>query len=157
MAAVLSEEIVELVASGVDCYVATRNRELEPESMLAMGLRIHADRSVATVYLPEVSAARTIQNLRENQAIAVTICRPIDLKSIQFKGHSTEIRPSNELDRELQSVFRAALVEQLVLVGVPRSVTRRLVWWPSIAVDVRVHDVFGQTPGPSCGEPLRVV
>ncbi|HKO94642.1 MAG TPA: hypothetical protein VJU61_25985 [Polyangiaceae bacterium] len=154
MPARLPEEIVELIASGVDVYVATRDAELEPEALFAMGIRASADRTTLTVYLPSVSAELTRRNLAHNGDIAVTLERPIDLKAVQIKGHSIGIRPSTEADRELQAIYRAALVEQLGAVGVPRSVTRRLTWWPSLAVDVRIREVFFQTPGPGAGEPM---
>lgn len=150
----LSDEIVELMSSGVDVYVATRDAHLKPESMLAMGLEPHADRSRVTVYLPESLAAATLANLADNGAIAVTLSRPSDLRTLQLKGKCKKIRPSGESDREKQLIFRAALAEQFAFVGVPRSATRRLVWWPSIAVEVQVTDVFVQTPGPRAGERL---
>jgi hypothetical protein len=151
----LTEEIAELVASGVDVYVATRNRDLEPESMLAMGARVHADGHTLTVYLPEAPAAVTQNNLLENGEVAVTLNRPSDHKSVQVKGKCQGLRPSNEADRQLQMMARAALVEQFVVVGIPRSTTRRIVWWPSLALEVKVEAVFEQTPGPRAGEPLR--
>jgi hypothetical protein len=153
-AAPLSEELAELVASGVDVYVATRNAGLEPESMLAMGVKIHADGYGLTVYLPEALSAATVANLRDNAQIAITMARPRDHHAVQIKGRSLQIRRSEAADRELQAVCRAALVEQFAWVGIPRSATRRLVWWPSLAVDVEVGDVFVQTPGPQAGEPL---
>jgi hypothetical protein len=33
----LTEDLLEFIASGVDVYVATRDADLEPESMMAMG------------------------------------------------------------------------------------------------------------------------
>jgi hypothetical protein len=155
-APLIPEELSELIASGVDVYVATRDAELEPESMLAMGIRLHRERSALTVYLPEALAAPTTKNLEANAEIAVTLIRPSDFKSVQLKGKSTSIRPSTETDREFQAIFRAALIEQMETVGVPRCATRRLVWWPSLAVEVAVHEAFTQTPGPSAGEPMVV-
>lgn len=154
MAALLPEEIVELIASGVDVCVATRDRELEPEAMNAMGIRPSADRSLITVYLPVALAEQTRKNIEDNGDIAVTLERPIDLRAVQIKGKVVALRPSNDADRERQLVFRSALVEAFGIVGVPRSWTRNLVWWPSLAVDVQIRDVFLQTPGPSAGEPM---
>jgi hypothetical protein len=150
----LPEELSELIATGVDVYVATRDAELEPESMLAMGIRLHRERNALTVYLPEALAAPTCKNLEDNAEIAVTLIRPSDLKAVQVKGKSLGIRRSTETDREFQSIFRAALIDQMEAVGVPRCATRRLVWWPSLAVEVAVRDVFGQTPGPAAGERM---
>lgn len=150
----LSEELGELIASGVDIYVATRDATLEPESMLAIGAKIHDGRCAISVYLPEVVSAPTLRNLADNGQIALTISRPRDHRTVQLKGTATGTRRAEAVDKELILVARAALVEQFACVGIPRSATRRLVWWPSIAVDVEVSDVFEQTPGPQAGFPL---
>lgn len=150
----MTEDVAELIASGADVYVATRDDALEPESMLGMGARTHTDRSILTVYLPTASVERTRRNLVDNGEIAVTVIRPSDLRSVQIKGVATVIRESDETDREFQSIFRGAFIEQMAVVGVPRTMTRRLIWWPSLAVTVKVREVFLQTPGPRAGEPL---
>src|SRR5688572_25547237 len=106
MAARVPEEIVELMSSGVDVYVATRDRELEPEAMLAMGIKANAERTIVTVYLPAALAATTCKNLEDNADIAVTLERASDLRAVQIKGRSLGVRPSSEGERELQSVFR---------------------------------------------------
>jgi hypothetical protein len=151
-AALLSDEIVELMGSGVDVYVATRDASMLPESMLAMGLEPLPSRSEVTVYLPANLAEATLKNLEANGAIAITVSRASDLRTLQLKGKCKQVRPSTDADREKQLIFRAALTEQLAFVGVPRSATRRLVWWPSIAVEVEISDIFVQTPGPRAGE-----
>ena len=40
-------------------------------------------------------------------------------------------------------------------IGIPRTVTRNLPWWPSIAVEADITDIFTQTPGPNAGERLQ--
>lgn len=153
-AAPLSEELSELIASGVDIYVATRDAALEPLSMLAMGARVHGGGCAVTVYLPEALSAGTVANLNGNQQIAITISRPQDHKTVQLKGIATGIRPGEPAEKELIAVLRAGLIEQFAIVGIPRHHSRRLVWWPSLAVDVAVNGVFVQTPGPLAGEPM---
>ena len=150
----LTEDLLEFIASGVDVYVATRDADLEPESMMAMGIRAHVDRDVITVYLPEPARQANLDNIAANGEVAVTLVRPSDLRGMQLKGAALGVRPSNETDREFQRIFRSALIEQFETVGIPRSTTRRLIWWPTLALDVAVRDVFGQTPGPRAGERL---
>jgi hypothetical protein len=145
-------ELSEHLASGVVMYVATRDRSLFPESMFAMGARIDCERGVVTVFLPRATAASTLANLEDNGQIAVALTRPSDHKSFQIKGRSLAVREGAAADRDLQSVHRAALTEQFASVGVPRCLTRRIGWWPSVAVDIELHEIFAQTPGPRAGE-----
>lgn len=150
----LTDEIIELIASGVDVYVATRDAELSPESMMAMGVRAQPELGILTVYLPEAGTPPMLANIDDNGEVAVTLIRPSDFKGVQLKGRALSVRPSNETDKEFQRLFRSALIEQFEIVGIPRSTTRRLKWWPSVAVDVSIRDVFMQTPGPRSGERM---
>lgn len=154
---VISDDLIELLACGVDLYIATRDAELVPESMLGMGVRVLADRKTVTVYAPNVTIARTLQNLQREPStpVALTFCHPPTGRAVQLKGHCKAVRPSTESDRQLQEMFRSALIASFAAIGVPRAQTRGLPWWPSTAIDVEVSEVFRQTPGPNAGEPLR--
>ena len=142
------------MASGVVVYVATRDQALWPESTLAIGAKAEWDRGVVTVYVPSALVGPTQKNLDDNGEAAVTMTRPSDHKSIQVKGKARPVRQCNEVDRELLAVRRSALVEQFAGVGIPRELTRRVVWWPSVAIEVDVREVYSQTPGPRAGERL---
>jgi len=151
----ISDDVLELFASGVDLYVATRSKDLMPESVLGMGIRVHQDRRTVTVYVATATAAATLSNLEDNGQIAATLSCPPNHKTIQLKGRCTGVRESAAPDREIQEIFRSALVGSLAAVGVPRALTRALPWWPSTAVDIELEGIFTQTPGPHAGEPLR--
>lgn len=152
----ISDDVIELFASGVDVYVATRSRDLVPESVLGMGIRVHDDRRTATAYVPTVAMARTLANLQEPGApVALMFCHPPTNRSVQLKGHFVALRPATEGDQAIIQIFRSALITSFAQIGVPRALTRGLPWWPSTAIDVDVEQVFKQTPGPDAGELLR--
>ena len=152
----ISDDVMELFASGVDVYIATRSRELLPESTLGMGVRVHDDRRTATVYVPNVAVERTLANLHEPSApIALMFCHPPTNRSVQLKGHFVAQRPATDGEREIIQIFRSALITSFAQIGVPRALTRGLPWWPSTAIEVEVEHVFKQTPGPDAGELLR--
>lgn len=152
----ISDDVLELLASGVDVYIATRSNDLLPESALGMGIRVHADRRTATVYVPNVAIERTLANLQEpSTPVALMFCHPPTNRSVQLKGSFLASRPSTESDREIQQIFRSAMITSFAQIGVPRALTRGLPWWPSTAIDVEVSQVFKQTPGPDAGELLR--
>jgi hypothetical protein len=150
----ISDDLLELFASGVDLYVATRSKDLMPESMLGMGIRVHQDRRSVTLYVPSDAAATTLANLADNAQVAATLCRPPDHRAVQLKGRCTGIRVSGASDREIQEIFRSALVASFASIGIPRALTRGLPWWPSTAIEVEVESVYTQTPGPDAGERL---
>ncbi|HEY0706469.1 MAG TPA: pyridoxamine 5'-phosphate oxidase family protein [Polyangia bacterium] len=150
----LCREVIELLSSGVVMSVGTRDAALAPECAPVMGSRVQRDRRGLTVFVPKAVADATLANLRDNGQIAVNIVRPSDDKSVQVKGHARAVRDATDSDRVLQEQQRSGLVEQLAFVGLPRVIARRMAWWPSVAIDIDVDDVFVATPGPGAGERL---
>jgi S-adenosylmethionine:tRNA-ribosyltransferase-isomerase (queuine synthetase) len=151
---VLPADLVEFFESGVSILVATRDAALRPTCVRAMGASVRRADNVVTIYVPEVVSSRTVTNLGDNGQVAVTFSRPLTHYSIQIKGTCAAPRRSDDDARRTQERYRAAYAEQLHAVGLPRSATARIVWWPSLAMDVVVRDVFLQTPGPGAGRRL---
>jgi hypothetical protein len=153
---IISDDLMEHFASGVDVYVATRSADLIPESLLGMGVRVHPDRSTVTVYIPAAGAETTLANLRDNAQVAATFCYPPEHRVFQIKGRCKGFRDSTPADREIQGIFRSAMITSFALIGIPRVLTRGLPWWPSIAIDFEVSDVYAQSPGPRAGERISM-
>jgi hypothetical protein len=132
-------------------YLATRNAALEPSSVLAFGLQTAGDGREVTVFVPAVLSPFTLANLRDNGQMAVTLVRPTDHRSLQIKGTWLGERRTDDDDRAFLMRYRDEILQEMGLVGVPRSAWRRVAWWPSVALRMEVRDVFVQTPGPSAG------
>lgn len=150
----LCNEVIELLSSGVVMSVGTRDETLTPECAPAMGSRVQRDRKGLTVFVPRAMSRATLVNLAANGQIAVNVVRPSDDKTIQIKGRARAVRDATDSDRAMQESQRGALVEQLAVVGLPRAIGRRITWWPSVAIEIDVDDVFVGTPGPDAGKRL---
>jgi predicted pyridoxine 5'-phosphate oxidase superfamily flavin-nucleotide-binding protein len=151
----IPEDLVDFLEGGVSILVGTRDATLRPDASRAVGARVSGDRERITLFLSERTAARALSNLEDNARIAVGFSRPHDHFAIQLKGSVTERRPASDAERVVPERYLAAYVEQLYLVGLPRSITRRIVVWPGVAVTVAVEDLFVQTPGPGAGKRLE--
>lgn len=149
--AALTPELVAFIESGVIGHAATRTSTFEPEEMLIAGLRAGAGGRVATLFLSEGPAAATVANVRDNGELAVTVVRVTDNRSLQLKGKVIAVRTPTEDERRFQAGYMERLTAELTLVGVPRSVGARMIWWPSVALDFEIRDLFDQTPGPGAG------
>ena len=60
-------------------------------------------------------------------------------------------RRTTDDDRALLTRYHEMLLQELNLVGVPRSKWNRVAWWPAVALRMEVRDVFVQTPGAGAG------
>lgn len=150
----LCAEVLELLDSGVIMSLATRDGDNVPECAPAMGPRVHRDRHGLTVFVARALAGATLANIADNGQVAITFTRPADEKSMQIKGRALAVRDAEDGDRLGLELYRGALAEQLAIVGVPRTVTRRMTWWPSVAIEIEAREVFVQTPGPGAGRRL---
>ena len=152
--AVIAPELAAFLQSGLSMVVGTRDADLRPEVARAVGLRVEADGTEATVFIPVATGAETRANLETNRRIALTCSRPADHRTLQLKGGVLEIREADERDRAAVERYRQDLTGVLGFVGVPPRLTGRLQAWPCHAVRFRVEAIFQQTPGPDAGVTL---
>lgn len=148
-------DLVDFLESGISVLVGTRDAALRPDATRGSGTVIHPGRTRVTVFLPESTASRTVANLENNAQIAAGYSRPSDNLSIQIKGRAVEVRRATEDERQVSDRYKAAFVDMLYMTGLPRSLTKRIIVWPAIAITFDVTDIFVQTPGPGAGKRLE--
>lgn len=147
----LPPELRALLDGPAIMHLGTRSAALAPSSTLAFGLRASADGQEVTVFLPVALATLPLGNLRDNGQMALSVIRPSTNHALQLKGLWLGERRTDESDRAFVERYRELLTREMGLVGVPRSVWRRIAWWPTLALRMEVRDVFVQTPGPGAG------
>ena len=150
----ISDEIVALIEGGASMAVATRDAQLVPSCMRAMGVRVHADRRTLDVFLPAATAGRTRANLAVSPEAAVSFSRPRDHRTVQMKGPVRVVREARADEQAFVDAYRHAFARQLDFVGMPPAYTLHIAWWPCVVIEVVVRDIFQQTPGPGAGARL---
>lgn len=151
---VIPEDFVDYLEGGVSLLVGTRDAQNRPDVTRAMGASVSADRRSIVVYVPERWSAGSLANVAANGEVAVGFSRPIDNLSLQLKGGGARIVPPNEQGRAVVLRYHASYIEQLTMIGMPRSTLKRLSFWPAVGIEFTVRDVFLQTPGPEAGKRL---
>ena len=152
---VIPSEIAEFLDAGPIMHLASRNAELVPDEMHAAGARVDAELNLLDIYVAEALATSTIANLRDNGEVALTATRVTDNRSVQLKGTLVSDRPGEDHDRVVLSAMQERGHRELALIGIPRSISARIVDWPCIVLSVRVREIYEQTPGPRAGQPLE--
>jgi hypothetical protein len=153
----LPSALYDLLDAGVIVYVGTRSAALEPDAVMGFGMHAPGGSTEITVFIAAAFASAALADLRDNGQIAITIADPTTNRAMQLKGSWIGERRVTDGDRAFLQRYREQLTCQLALVGVPRSVSRRLVWWPVVALQVQVTEVFDQTPGPGAGNRAQDV
>jgi len=156
----LPAEVKAFIERGASVMVGTRDAELVPELVRALGTRISADRTRLSVCVAMAAGARTVGNLRDNSRLAVTFALPADSHAIQLWGRCigtgrprrddlTAVRQHRDLFARVNTGLGVPLpfieaLWQRELAGSPDMVTIRFV----------IEQIFNQTPGPDAGSRL---
>jgi hypothetical protein len=149
--AALPPDLRALIEGPAILHLGTRGPDLTPSCVLAFGLRDHGDDRQVTVFVPAKLAGPPLADLRDNGQMALSVIRPTNNQAIQLKGLWLGERRTDDGDRAFVERYRELLTREMGLVGVPRSVWRRVGWWPTVALVMEVREVFVQTPGPGAG------
>lgn len=152
-ASTLPRELLDLLDGGCTIYAATRTASLAPDHVMAYALRLESAAELS-LFVAEATASRTLENLRDNGQIAVSVTRPSSDRSVQLKGELVRVVPATDEDRQFIERYRVHFLDEMERVGVPRAFTARLPWWPTVALRIGLRDIFLQTPGPDAGRRL---
>lgn len=148
------KELKELIEAGVGMVVATRDAEMRPDLCVAMGVSWSEDPQFFTVYIDSQRSKQALRNIQDNSHIAVSLSRPCTFKAAQLKGRVVKVREMNDLDREQSKKWSEGYRKEIRLIGVMSDAALGLLRNPDTAAEVRIENIYNQTPGPNAGRPL---
>ena len=150
----ISDDVLAFLRGGKSLVIGTRDKELLSECARGVGLRASGDRQHVSVFLAEPSSQRTLANLRDNGRIAIGLSHPPDHRSLQLKGRVTALVPATDEELSFVKGYVAELAAVLDVVGVPARIIHRVNYLPCVKAEVRVEEIYLQTPGPDAGSAL---
>jgi hypothetical protein len=141
----------------VSINIATRNNDNQPAVARAAGCDIAPDGNSLTVYLASSHNQTLLDNLGDNQCLAVVFSRPSTNRTIQFKGNDAKIRPLTTDDQIVIDAYFESFLQELSAVGFPPAFCEAM--HPSadekfVAICFTPERAYSQTPGPNAGEKL---
>jgi hypothetical protein len=151
----IPEDLGAFLESGLAIVVATRNGDLEPDGAAALAVRVHENRAGMTVFFYHEAATEMLRNLASHSEIALDLDLPTTHRACQVKGRYVASRPAREEERPEIERQVEGLAADLEAIGIPRAMMSGWMTWPCTALEVRVTELFEQTPGPGAGEPFK--
>jgi hypothetical protein len=137
-------------------FAATRDHDLAPCGHRVSGWHIDAiGRTLTALIAP--SATGLVEAMLDNGRIAVTFEEIGTHETYQIKGRYLSHRPVQALEIEIADRARERFIkgvrslypDERLAAALKASIPR-----PSLAVEIEVHEVFLQTPGPGAGGRL---
>lgn len=157
MAPQLSPEQLSMMARGVSVIVASRDAQLRPSLMRAVGSRVEDAGRTITVYLSRPQSRQLLQDIAATGHVAVVFSEPSTHRSVQLKASRVEVRNAGEADRPVLAAYLAAMEREIQQVGFAPPLTRAMLAHrleDVVAVRFAPEQAFEQTPGPRAGTPI---
>jgi hypothetical protein len=134
--------------------VGTRDADLTPEITRGWGPTILPDRRTIDLCISLSAGAKTLENLRDQEEIAVTFHQTVNYKTVQLKGRFLESGDLTRQDWESFERQKNILTEQAKIHGIPLNIGLRILPLDPVRIRFAVHQAFEQTPGPRAGSKL---
>jgi hypothetical protein len=138
----------------VAIWFATVDAACVPQTARAMGAKVDRDRCVVRLHVPVQQGMRALANIDAGSQIAVTFCRIFDYRAVQVKGTVASLRPCTDDDRPTILRYHERFTGASNEVGIPYEAAARLAYWPAVAVEIAVRELYSQTPGANAGARL---
>ena len=153
----LPAEQLAFMKRGVSVIVGSRDAQLRPSIMRAVGSSVAGDGSEITVFLARPQARQLLQDIAATGWIAVVFSEPSTHRSLQLKATRSTQRDATPADAVLLERYLASLERELGCVGIPAPVGRAMLAHrieDLVAVSFTPESAFERTPGPRAGTQL---
>lgn len=157
MAAQLPADLVAMMARGVSVIVGSRDAQLRPSVMRAVGSQVEAGGQDITVYLNRPQSRQLLQDIAATGHIAVVFSEPSTHRTVQLKATRAAVRQAGAQDEPVLAAYLQSMEHEIRQVGFEPRVTRAFLAHrleDVVAVRFTPEQAFDQTPGPRAGAPL---
>ncbi len=151
----MDERLAKCIEPGVSVIVGSVDADGNPACCRAVGLRSLDELATVTVFVPVATSAETMANVASTGRVAVVTTHPISHCATQLKGVVRATRTASDDEEDFVRQHFAGFGGVLNAIGIPARVTRSVVQWPAFALDMRVEEIYEQSPGPKAGTRLR--
>ena len=137
--------------------LGTRDKDLNCDLVRVLGAMASGHDTIR-IFIAEKSAEKTLDNLRSNKIVALSVTNVFTLESFQFKGRLLSLKPANE--EEIRSIreFITEFDEAISQLGYkPGLFINSTAYDPALSVEFIVDQIFDQTPKIGAGKQLTAV
>ncbi len=153
--AVINEYLRQEIEANATFWVSSCNAEGTPDLVRTMGVRAEPDGEHLVAFIPVPYAQKLIAQLVPGQKLALMQANLHTYVSLQFKGRCVSHRPSTAGEIEFQRRYVDGFCREIEKQGMAQETTFPVLFrQPSIALVVRVEEVYEQTPKAGTGERL---
>ncbi|WP_374436695.1 pyridoxamine 5'-phosphate oxidase family protein [Inhella sp.] len=153
--ALIGPEQAQWLQRPLSIIVGSRDAQLRPHLMRAVGARLSADRRQLCLLMPRAHADALCADIEANGQVAVVFSEPHSDRTLQIKGQDARLSPCQPEDAALAEQHLQGFVGEIGQLGFPAEVAHTVLRAGSecLRIEFTVGAVFEQTPGPGAGAP----
>lgn len=154
---ILSNHLKEHLKGPKAIFVGTRDKDLNCDILRVLGGGASGHDTIK-FFVAEKTANKTLDNLRSNKLVSLSVTQIFTSESYQFKGRFLNARPVNEEETEAILEYVGQFEEAVSSMGYkPGLVADHILYKPAIAIEFVVDEIFDQTPKKGTGQKLSTV
>lgn len=155
----LPDDFAAIIAKGVSCIVGSRDAQLRPSLMRAVGSRLGANGQEITVFLSRPHSRQLLLDIAATGHVAAVFSQPSTHRTIQLKSTRAVLRNATPEDVPDMARCEASLDQELQAIGYESGLAGVLLAHrleDLVAVTFVPEQAFDQTPGPQAGARIGV-
>lgn len=150
----LPDDFAAIIAKGVSCIVGSRDAQLRPSLMRAVGSRLSANGQEITVFLSRPHSRQLLLDIAATGHVAAVFSQPSTHRTIQLKATRAVLRNATPEDVPDMARCESSLDQELQAIGYEAGLAGVLLAHrleDLVAVTFVPEQAFDQTPGPQAG------
>ncbi len=151
----MRERLRKGLEPGVSVIVGSVDAQGNPACCRAVGLKSDDELATVTVFVPAATSQETLANVAATRRLAVVTTHPISHCATQLKGLVEKTRMARPDEEPFVNEHFGSFGGVLNEIGYPPRLTKSVVRWPAYALEMRVEEIYEQSPGPKAGTRLR--
>ena len=150
----ITDAVVDFLAVARSVSAGSCNALGQPFATRCAAVRVSPDRQHLQLFIGSSISETLVQHVAETRRLAVQVSHPNDHRTLQLKGRTLAAGAAPESDRGFVEQWLQELALVIDRIGLPYERVMRMAHWPATRIELRVEQIYLQTPGPGAGAPL---
>ena len=154
----LPPDVVAIMARGVSVIAASRDAQLRPSIMRAVGSSVEDGGRSITIFVSRRQSRQLLQDIAATGHLAVVFGEPSTHRTVQVKATRASLRDARREDEPGLARYLLSMEHEIAHIGQPPAFTQAMLAHrleDLVAITFEPEEAFEQTPGPRAGEPLQ--
>ncbi len=148
----IPENLVEFIHGNTFMYIGARNEKLQTTCNRVLGAKVNPDGDSFTCFIPKAVTDKLVSYLDACNKTAVTMATIPSHEAYQFKGTCISVREADDSELTYAQAYLDKMVAFTSQFGIPEEAFSNFIVDPSIAVTIKIEEIYDQTPGPEAGK-----